>query len=270
MEKRNKSYRGRAAVIAAIAAMMVAVSVCLYVLHFSRGTLQAVAGQAHLSVMVADDSQIDPVATARLIESIAGVSSARFIDSTDAERDFSASLGIDIASIVGVGAIPSSYIVAVAADGGKRAIDNIKTEIASASWAESVSYEEGVVERTEKITRGIDLFAWWFTVVIVALAVILLYIVARLNVGLAQNVAPEAPVRFLRSLLLRRATVDGVIAGICSAAMLAAGVYCADNLHPALGLSFGALPLIASSVLVGGMTLNLIFTYISTLQIIAK
>lgn len=271
MSRRNSPYIGRTVAVVGMIGALFAVSVCLYVLFSARSTVQSVAGEAHLSVMVRDDSGINPKKTALDIESIEGVRSARYIDSLDAQREFSSYLDVNITSILGEGAIPSSYVVTVdAASAGKKAIEGIKKQLASQPWVESVSYDSQVVDRMSIISDSVDRFATYFTGAIIALIVVLLYVIARLSVGIAAGTMPGAPERYIRRMLMRRAVVDGAIAGVSSAALLVGGVYGARSFYPILDLPVDSLALIASSVFVGGFLVHLLFTYISTLQISSK
>lgn len=252
-------------------AALLCVSICLYVLFAARGSLQGAAAEVNLSVMVIDDSGIEGGEIARSLSEIEGVSTARYVDSLDAQRDFSAYLGVDITSVLGEGAIPSSFIVSVdPLQADRRSVDRIKGQIEGEKWAQSVSYDSTIVDRFDKLSARIDQFATWFTAVLAAIATVMLYVICRQSAAIMAHSMVSAPARFVKRAIMQRAVVNGAVAGVGSAALLFVGVYGLQGVYPSMGLPTDLLPLIACSVLVAGFIVNLLFSYISTLLIFSK
>lgn len=268
---RRRVYTGRIAVIIASGVMLFIVALSLYAWVSVRQSLGSIGGRAQMSVMVADSSQIDPLTSRRWIEQIAGVQSVQYIDSTEAQDEFSHYLSFDITTALGPGVIPSSYLVGVAVDGQGGGLDQIKRQIESASWVQSVSYEQQIVEQIGRQASYLTLFCQRFLYVVCLVALVVLFVLSRLSVGVWVNTLHGGGrIGQLRGAILRRGWVNGVLISVVGSSLFVLSIVGGRVLFPELSLSFNSVAAICAATSIFGSISSFVFTYLSSLQLLSR
>lgn len=248
----NKIYSGRTAAVVTISLALYLAGVAAYIIMGATHTLHDMAGEVQVSITVRDSDKIAPELIIKEISEDSRVRKVVYIDSTRAERDFSAHLGFDIAQFMGSGVLPSSFIVTLHTHGATRdGVEALKRIVADYQWVDEIHYDVLVSKQVEKNVALMNQFSLWIGGVLVFVALILIYIAMKLSIGATFNCYEREAYRLLCKECYRWAWIAGVVGGFVATGMLWFTVKISDVVLPELGFGYDTLPFISAMLIVG-------------------
>ncbi len=266
MSKQTKVYTGRIASTVLLGVALFLCSVSTYVLLGASSSIHNLVGTVNLSVEVLDTAKVDSRAISELLEQIEGVSSVSYIDSDQAQRDFSDFIGSDITKYAGEGVLPSTFLMEIEATHAEvDSLNDIKLKIGEFGWVDGIFHQsavaEGVVENLSTIERFAGYFAWIFGLCTLLLG----YLSTRISVGALCNAYGRSKYKEIFRSSIRWAVVQGLLSALIAIGMLYFTVSYTQITMPHLEFTSVTLPLIASGIVVVATLATLIFTLIAIL-----
>ncbi len=262
MSQINRVYSGRAASTVIFAVALYLCSLCAYTIMGGSHTLSDMLGDVRVSVEVKENTKIDIIKTKTLLEDIQGVSSAKYVDSGSAEREFSGFAGVDVTKFMGGNVLPDSFILTINCDSK---VDSLEKTLRSNDWVEDVYYESAVPIRVSETISFIKKFANGLAILFAVCALVMGYLAIKLSIGAQVGGYGKRAKKEIALQSYRWAWIGGVLSAVFASLMLYFTIAYARVALPSLNFTLDTIPLIAAGVLTLSVLSYMLFTFIALL-----
>lgn len=274
--KQRKTMKGRVLRSTAVSTISIAlVMLVLGGIGYVMANLwqQAESARSSVTMIVELDDKLSVEQADTLAATISQrdmVASVRYVskDEKMADEEFRRAFNVDIEALLGENPLPNSLDVVLSASSADSvALHKFIDDCSALTGVTHISYPEKVLEEVHSVMGTMQLLMMIFGGAMLLISLVLLQNTVRLNIFSHRETidtmkAVGATKWFIMAPFLRRAAVQGLVAGILASLLLGGSLYAIDRNVAELGIlsQVELLGIIAAAITLAAVVVVVIFT----------